>query len=107
MTILPLLNIVKVAETAKIELLGSFSQLSFFPNPLKTPIIKLPAMAMAINTLWNKRIGPGGSTRLVHKAGAKRRFCGPDSASTNAVKTSLLLGMISAAGRKAGSGQTL
>lgn len=53
-------------------------------------------MTMAINALWNKRIGPGGRTRLVHKVGAKRRFCGPESASTTVVKTVLLSGMITA-----------
>ena len=41
---------------------------------------------MAINAVWNKRIGPGGRTRRVHQVGTMYLFGGPESGSTNVIK---------------------
>ena len=65
---------------------------------------------MAINDAWNKRCGPGGSTRRLHqqlslwverlsfgyaqKEYPSERLIGGETGSTRAVKTHLLLGMV-------------
>ena len=50
--------------------------------------------AMAINGTWNKRCGPGGSTRRLHQTPCKTKAFGGETASTRVVKTCLLLGIV-------------
>ena len=75
---------------------GDDKALSHFPNPHYINLVSL--LTMAINGAWNKRCGPGGSTRRLHHIlggliqGALKH--GGETDSTRVVKTHLLPGIV-------------
>src|SRR5882724_10740801 len=76
---------------------------SFLPLPIPPPetyIYVVGQPTMAINAMWNKRSGPGGSTRRLHQLRPPKRSCakegshGGETGSTRVVKAWFLLGMV-------------